>query len=115
MSVKLITATDETLTFSVSSHSRPENHYVDLDIDNGYMCTCEHHYYRKVECKHIREVKEYLQTPHNYTIVGISYYKVLELTPEITNHLINMGTYNEIKEWRQSKCLNSQQEMKLKI
>lgn len=115
MSVKLVNATDETLTFSVSSHSRPEDHYVDIDIDNGWMCTCEHHYYRKVECKHMREVKDYLQKTHNYTIVGIGCHHILELTPNVINHLINMGTYNEIKQWRQSKCLNSPQEMKLKI
>lgn len=114
MSVKLVTATDETLTFSVSSHSRPENHYVDIDIDNGWFCTCEQYYYRKVECKHMKEVKEFLQSTHNYTIVGVSYYQVIEYTPKLLNHLIHMGTYNEIKEWRQKEC-KYQQELKLKV
>lgn len=113
MSVKLVNTTDETLTFSVASHSRPENHYVDVDIDNGIVCTCEQYYYRKVECKHMREVKEFLQTPHNYTIVGITLKHVFEYTPSILNHLANMGTYNEIKQWRQKKC-KYQQKQKLK-
>ena len=101
---KLIAATDETLTFSVSSHSRPENHYVDFDIDNGWVCTCEQYYYRKLECKHIQECKDFLLQERDYSIVGVGYHHIIRLTPNAIRHIVNMGTFNEIKQWRQKEC-----------
>lgn len=114
MSIKLESANDETLTFSVSSHSRPETHNVYFDIDNGWVCTCEHHYYRKAECKHIQACKDFLSQPKNYTIVGISYYGILEYDSNMVRIAQNMGTFHDIKNRRIKEC-NFQQEVKLKV
>ena len=113
MSIKLVSATDETLTFEVTSSSRNQVHEVYFDTDNGWVCSCEHHYYRKAECKHIKACKEWLMNNHNFTVVGISCYGILEYDNEMIITAQNMGTYNEIKNRRMEEC-NFQQEMKLK-
>lgn len=112
MSVKLVDATDETLTFEISSSSRDQTHDVYFDIDNGWVCTCEHHYYRKAECKHIRACKDFLNQA-NYTIVGISYYGICEYDDDMVLIAQNMGTFHDIKNGRLGEC-NFQQEVKLK-
>ena len=114
MSVKLVDATDETLTFEISSSSRDQTHDVYFDIDNGWVCTCENHYYRKVECKHIRACKEWLMENHNFTVVGISYYGIVEYDTEMIMFANNMPTFYDIKNGRIEQCVY-QQEMKLKV
>lgn len=94
--VKLGNVTDELIYFKVESKSRPETHDVYFHMENGWVCTCEHHYFRKVECKHIRECKKWLSKDKGYTIVGITAYGVLEYDSELINYIINKKIYNEI-------------------
>lgn len=112
--IKLICATDETLEFEITSSTRDSTHSVYWDKDDGWLCTCEHSYYRKVECKHIQACKEYLQNL-NFTIVGITVKTVLVYNTAAINHVINMGTFYDIKKYKKEmKIWNSHQEQKLK-
>ncbi|WP_405285952.1 hypothetical protein [Methanobrevibacter sp.] len=59
--VSIIESTDTTIHFEVRSESRPDIiHDVYFDVENGYYCGCEQYHFRKVECKHMRLVKEYM-------------------------------------------------------
>jgi hypothetical protein len=45
-------------TWSVKSKSRPDKkHTVTLHTDGRWTCTCEWHYWKKVDCSHIKAVK----------------------------------------------------------
>lgn len=59
--VSIVESTDEMIHFEVRSESRPDIiHDVYFDLDHGYFCSCENYHFRKVECKHMRLVKEYM-------------------------------------------------------
>lgn len=112
--ITLKETTDETLEFEITSSTRDSTHSVYWDKDNGWVCTCEHCYYRKVECKHIRACKDYLlHLP--FTIVGVTVRRVLVYNHAAINHVITMGTFYEIKRQREeAKKWKYQQKQKLK-
>lgn len=115
--ITLTAATDESLEFEITSSTRDSTHNVYWDKDNGWICTCEHCYYRKVECKHIAAVKEYLQSLP-FTIVGVTVNRALVYNKHAINHVTHMGVFYEIKKQKQEKELilcKHQEEMKLKI
>ena len=113
--IKLICATDESIEFEITSSSRDTTHNVYWDVNNGWVCTCEHCHYRKVECKHIQACKDYL-TGTPFTIVGVTVRKVLVYNAAAINHVINMGTFYEIKRQKEEvKKWKYQQEQKLKV
>lgn len=64
--VSIIESTDMLIHFEVRSESRPDEvHDVYFDLEHGYYCSCEQYHYRKVECKHMRLVKEYMNQLNN--------------------------------------------------
>ena len=77
--VSIIDSTDTTIHFEVTSQSRPDIiHDVYFDIHNGYYCSCEQYHYRKVECKHMRLVKEYMNQLNHLMQTGKTYQQILE-------------------------------------
>ena len=114
--IKLVMATDETLEFEITSSTRDSTHSVYWDKDNGWVCTCEHCFYRKVECKHITAVKEYLQSLP-FTIVGVTVNRVLIYNKAAINHVTHMACFYTIKKQREEEevtWIQKEEEMKLK-
>ncbi|MBQ6219944.1 MAG: hypothetical protein IJH63_00755 [Methanobrevibacter sp.] len=115
MSVKLTTATDTTLYFEVTSTSRPdETHNVYFDVHDGWMCSCEHHFFRKVECKHIQACKDWLTENRNHTIIGVGCHKITIYNENMLIYATNMSTFNEIIKGGTRLC-NYPIKMKSKI
>lgn len=96
MTIYLRSVSDELIYFEVESKSRPETHDVYFHMDNGWVCTCEHYFFRKVLCKHIKECKDWLKKDKGYTIVGITYYGVLEYNDDLINYIVNLGVYDDL-------------------
>lgn len=94
MGVVLVSSSDVGLCFLVSSSSRSgEGHDVYFDVDNGWVCTCEHHYFRKVSCKHIGACKDFLLEDKGYTVVGVSAFGVLEFSGSVLDFVVGCGCY----------------------
>ena len=56
---------DETLVFQVrSSQKKGKTHNVYVDVDHGFVCTCEDYYFRHRFCKHMQYVCEYWEKFH---------------------------------------------------
>lgn len=95
--VVLVNADDFGLWFRVSSSSRcGEGHEVFFDWDCGWLCTCEHHFFRKVECKHIRSCKEWLFSDKGFSVVGVSAYGVLVYSDDVVECVVGMGCYYDL-------------------
>ena len=62
MNVKIIEQNENYITFNVESESREGlSHEVLFNRLTGeYSCRCEDFFYRKRECKHIRECKNFI-------------------------------------------------------
>ena len=46
------------LTFAqFTVHGSTDDYLVNYDNETGWYCNCPDHYYRKRECKHIKEAK----------------------------------------------------------
>ena len=75
--VILVDSTDEMLHFEVRSSSRPDEvHDVYFDVDHGMVCTCEQYYYRKKPCKHMTQVKEYMNTMNSLLQKAVTFEEV---------------------------------------
>ena len=75
--VRIVDSTDELIHFEVRSESRPDEiHDVYFDRDHGYFCSCENYHFRKVECKHMRAVKEYMNQLNGLMQCGKTFEKI---------------------------------------
>ena len=75
--VRIVESTDEMIHFEVRSESRPDEiHDVYFDIDHGYYCSCENYHFRKVECKHMRAVKEYMNQLNQLMQMGKTFQEI---------------------------------------
>ena len=74
--VMIIESTDEMIHFEVRSSSRDIVHDVYFDLDHGYYCSCENYHFRKVECKHMQAVKEYMKQLNNLMQTGRTYQQI---------------------------------------
>ena len=75
--VSIVDSTDMLIHFEVRSETRPDIiHDVYFDLDHGYYCSCEQYQFRKVECKHMRAVKEYMNQLNNLMQKGQTFEKI---------------------------------------
>lgn len=98
LSVVLVSVSDESLWFRVSSSSRSGSHDVFWHFVNGWVCTCEHHYFRKARCKHIRACEDWLLEDKGFTVVGVSAYGVVVFDDLLVERVVSMGVYDDIKD-----------------
>ena len=99
MGVVLVDSVDEGLWFRVSSSSRcGGSHDVFWHFVNGWVCTCEHYYFRKARCKHIRACEDWLLSDKGFTVVGVSAYGVVVYDVDYVRLIVSMGTYDEIRK-----------------
>lgn len=96
--VVLCSVTDELLSFRVSSSSRCGSHDVYCHLVNGWVCTCEHYYFRKARCKHIRACMDWLLMDKGFTVVGVSAYGVCVFDDDLVGLVVGLGTFDEIRK-----------------
>lgn len=58
--IEILHSDDEGVIFQIQSSSKSkEFHTVGYDYADGWICTCEHYYFRRKYCKHMYACAEY--------------------------------------------------------
>ena len=94
MGVSLVCVDDVMLFFEVGSSSRGGVvHDVMCSLELGWVCSCEHFFFRKVECKHIRVCKEWLLRDKGFCVVGVSAFGVVCFDDVLVGFVCGLPVY----------------------